>query len=294
VELIEQYNQILRTTEDGTMRRLNRVLDQSFNHIVRRTRIQMKAGYSDAQQRNLALLQEFRNLVPAYRPDRVDAYDRLLRTLLGDASRSGLDVASQLTEQMTPGKPRIDVSIPLDATVSAAAQAKGYLRKHGETFATKAAEVVAKGIAEGRATDSMVQDMRLRLGVVKSRADVIVRTETLRAYNDASNNYYANQGIDLVMYYATADDRSCPYCAPRAGKIYKRQEIKVPLHPRCRCFLSPWDPDIAQMDPDYTAKRAKHSKEVAQAIGKNGTTEAVNLSRAAVFEQVAPTPVSPT
>jgi hypothetical protein len=48
------------------------------------------------------------------------------------------------------------------------------------------------------------------------------------------------------------------------------------------------------MDPDYAAKRAKHSKEVAQAINKNGTTEAVNLSRAAVFEQVVPTPVSPT
>lgn len=292
MDLVEEYNRILRTTEDGTMRLLNRVLDQSFNRIVRRTRIHMKAGYSDAQQRNLALLQEFRNLVPAYRPDRVDAYDRLLRTLLGQASRLGLDVASQLTEQMTPGKPRIDVSIPLDATVSAAAQAKGFLRKHGETFATTAAEVVAQGIAEGRATASMVQDMRLRLGVVKSRADVIIRTETLRAYNDASNSYYANQGIDLVMYYATADDRSCPYCAPRAGKIYKRQEIKVPLHPRCRCFLAPWDADLAQIDPDYASKRNEHSKEVLQAISKNGTTKAINLNQAAVFEQVAPSPIA--
>lgn len=290
MDLVERYNQLLRISEDGTVLLLNRVLDTSFGRLVRRARIHMKAGYTDPAQRNLALLQEFRQLVPVFRSDRIDAYDRILRNLIDISSRYGFTVADELTGQIK-ADPRIDVSIPLEATHASAAQAKGYLRKHGEKFAETAAFTVAQGIAEGRPTDAMIRDLRSRLGVVKSRAEAIIRTESLRAYNDASNTYYAAQGVELVMYYATADDRSCPICAPRAGNIYRRQDIRVPLHPRCRCYLAPWDAETANMDPDYAASRLKHQREVETAIGRL-RTEGVSLNRAAVFEQFAPTPVS--
>ena len=290
MNIVERYNESLRTLEDDAVLMLDRVFNAAFNRLVRRARIHMKAGYSDPVQRNLALLQEFRQLIPVFRADRLDAYDRIFRLLLQTASRYGITVATELGDQVKSG-PRVDVSIPIEATAAAAAQAKGYLRKHGEKFAQTAAFTVAQGVAEGRPTDAMVQDLRSRLGVVKSRADAIVRTESLRAYNDASNSYYAAQGIDLVMYYATADDRSCPICAPRAGNIYRRQDIRVPLHPRCRCYLAPWDADIANMDPDYAASRQRHQREVEAAV-KRLTTEDVSLNRAAVFEQFAPTPVS--
>lgn len=287
--LVERYNSILRTLEDDTLLMLNRILDASFNRLVRRARMQMKAGYADPAQRNMALLQEFRQLVPIFRPDRIDAYDRLFRLLLGTAARYGLTVATDLGDQVRPGA-RIDVSIPLEATAAAAAQAKGYLRKHGERFATTSAEVVARGIVEGRPTDAMIQDLRSRLGVVKSRAEAIVRTESLRAYNEASNTYYAAQGIDHVMYYATADDRACPLCVPRAGNIYRRQDIRVPLHPRCRCYLAPWDAEVANMDPDYAASRERHLVEVRDAQARVRASGAT-LNKAAVFEQIAPVPV---
>jgi len=289
MELIERYNRALRTAEDGTLRMLNRVLDSSFNNLVRRARIQMRSGAADPAQRNLALLQEFRQLVPAYRPDRTDAYDRIFRNLVQTANRYGLTVADELTGLVQTG-PRIDVSIPIEAAVASAAQAKGFLRKHGETFANTSAELVTRGIVEGRPTDAIVQDMRLRLGVVKSRADAIVRTESLRAYNDASNSYYAAQGIDLVMYYATADDRSCAICAPRAGQIYRRPEIKVPLHPRCRCYLAPWTDNPEDLDPDYAAMQKTHQREVARALATS-TREPVSLNKAGVFEQIAPIPL---
>lgn len=290
MDLVERYNQLLRISEDATVLLLNRVLDTSFGRLIRRARIHMKAGYTDPAQRNLALLQEFRQLVPVFRADRIDAYDRILRNLIGSSSRYGFTVADELTGQIK-ADPRIDVSIPLEATHASAAQAKGYLRKHGEKFAETAAFTVAQGVAEGRPTDAMIRDLRSRLSVVKSRAEAIVRTESLRAYNDASNTYYAAQGVELVMYYATADDRSCPICAPRAGNIYRRQDIRVPLHPRCRCYLAPWDAEIANMDPDYAASRQRHQREVETAV-KRLRTEGVSLNRAAVFEQFAPTPVS--
>jgi len=289
MQLLERYNTALRRTEDVSVTQLNRILDNSFNRLIRRTRVQLR-NPTPGVDRNLTLLQEFRELVPAFRPDRVDAYDRVLRGLLRSAEGNGIAVARNLTSVVQPGRRRIDVSIPLDATVAAAAQAKGYLRRHGETFATTAAETVAQGIAEGRPTNAMVDDLRTRLGVVKSRADVIARTESLRAYNAASNTYYAANGIDVVMWYATSDDRTCPICNARAGRIYKRANTNAPAHPRCRCYLAPWDPEIAKIDPEYAQLPQRHREEVSQVR----TVGPADLNKAAVFEQFAPRPVDET
>lgn len=291
MNLLEQYNARLRSLEDGTITMLHRVLDASFNRLVRRTRIHLRAGYTDPAQRNLALLQEFRQLIPAYRPDRVDAYDRVLRTLVQTSMRYGTDAADQLTRQMSPERDRLDTTLPLDATIAAVQQTRGYLRRHGETFAETASFTLAQGVAEGRPTAAMVEDMRQRLNVTKSRATTIVRTESLRAYNTASDRYYSAQGIDTVLYYATADDRTCPWCAPRAGRIYRRADIHVPLHPQCRCFLAPWDLNLEEIDPDYKELRRTHRAQVEEALRNSPPPEPVNLNRAAVFEQLAPTPL---
>jgi SPP1 gp7 family putative phage head morphogenesis protein len=291
LDLPERYNLLLRSLEDDTALMLNRVLDTSFNRLVRRARIQIQSGYTDPAQRNLALLQEFRQLVPTYRPDKIDAYDRILRALLRSASRYGITVASELANELTPENPRIDVNIPLEAIASAAGQAKGYLRRHGETFAVTATEIVAQGLAEGRSIPSTVTDLRQRLNLTKSRATTIVRTESLRAYNDAANTYYASRNIDVVLYYATADDRTCPICAPRAGRLYRREDVRVPLHPQCRCYLAPWDPEIAELNASYDQARIRHRDEVQRALKKVGTVDPSTLNRAALFEQIQPVPL---
>ena len=288
MDLIERYNLILKEEEDRTIKVLNKVLDKSFNRVVRRIRVWLRTENAPRIERDIGILRELRQLVPAVHPGKTDEYDRTFHTPIRRATDHGVDVADSLVGQMAGNRSRIDVSIPLEATMAAAKQSHGYLRKHGERFAETTAEIVASGIAEGRSTERMIREMRDRLGVVKSRGDVIVRTESLRAYNEASNSYYAQNGIDQVLYYATADDRSCPICAPRGGKVYNRKDIRVPVHPRCRCYLAPWDPDIAAMDPDYQAAGARHQKEMEEAQ----TIEPVNLSRAGVFEQFAPTPVS--
>ena len=288
MDLVEEYNLILKREEERTIKVLNKVLDKSFNRVVRRIRIWLRTQNAPQSERDIAILRELRGLVSAVHPGKTDEYDRAFHTVLRRSAEHGVDVADALVGQMAGNRPRIDVSIPLEATLAAARQSHGYLRKHGERFAETSAEIIASGIAEGRSQDRMVREMRDRLGVVKSRADVIVRTESLRAYNEASNNYYAQNGVDYVLYYATADDRSCPICAPRGGRIYKRTDLSVPVHPRCRCYLAPWEPDIAAMDPAYQAAGKRHQKEM-EAVN---TIEPVNLNRAAVFEQFAPVPVS--
>ena len=288
MEIVERYNTLLKAEEDKTIEIVNRALDRSFNRLLRRLRVWLRTENYSKAERDIAVLNILRELVGPINPSRLDAYERAIFNTISASTTAGIVVADALVGQMAGNRPRIDVSIPIEATVAAAKQSNGYLRKHGQRFAETSAEIVASGIAEGRSQDKMIREMRDRLGVVKTRAEVIVRTESLRAYNEASNDYYAQNGVDTVLYYATADDRSCPICAPRGGKIYKRTDIKVPIHPRCRCYLAPWDPDLAAMDRSYRQAGRRHQKEMEKVT----TIEPVNLSRAGVFEQFAPVPVS--
>ena len=287
MEIVERYNVLLKKEEDLTIDVLNRALDRSFNRILRRLRVWLRTPDAPKAERDIAIFNLLNELVTAANPNRTDVYDRAFQTLLDKATTAGIDVADAMVGKMAGNRPRIDISIPLEATVAAARQSHGYLRKHGQRFAETSAEIIASGIAEGRSTDKMIREMRDRLGVVKTRAEIITRTESLRAYNEASDQYYANNNINYVLYYATADDRACPTCAPRGGQVYKRKDVTVPLHPRCRCYLSPWDPDLASMEPAYKRAAERHRKEMRQAT----TIEPANLNRAAVFEQFAPVPV---
>lgn len=290
MQSVELYNQLLKATEDATIQRLNAVLEAAFNRLLRRTRIHLRAAYTDPAQRNLAILQTLRQLIPAgVRPETLDAYDRALRTLITEGQRLGLLSAATATEQAMPTRARLDITIPLEAALSALQQAKTYLHRHGERFAELGSQLLAQGLIEGRPTSAMVRDLRGRLDVVKSRAETIVRTESLRAYNGVANKYYAAQGIDQVFFYATSDDRTCPLCTSRAGNIYQRGAITVPLHPRCRCYLAPWNPDIAQLNPKYAQMPELHRAEVRRAVK---LPESALLNQRGIFEQVSPLPLS--
>jgi hypothetical protein len=301
MNLIEEYNQILHRHESETITMLHRVLDASFARLLRRLRVHLRLGQLDQARRTLQLLPEFEQLIPLYNPDKKDGIDRILQSLVSTASRYGLTVADKLTEaaglsaEADPaasagGASALSISIPLEATAQAAAQARGYLTRHGADFARTSAQLVAQGIAEGRPTDAMVEDLRQRLGVVKSRATTIVRTESLRAYNGATETYYRSRGVDLVMYYATADDRVCPYCAPSAGQIFKIGTIRVPRHPMCRCYLAPWSDDTTILSRSYTAMRSAHKRQVAEQAG--AALKQPVLTRAAPFDIYPPEPVS--
>lgn len=78
-----------------------------------------------------------------------------------------------------------------------------------------------------------------------------VRTNVQMANNEAlKDTYEANQ--DLIageQFIATLDTRTCPICSALDGKVYwykgpkgqpKKKDIqRPPLHPRCRCIMSP-------------------------------------------------------
>ena len=284
-ELIEEYNAALKNQEQQTIDIVNKSLDRAFNRLLRRTYSQIRSGQFQTAERNARVLE----LIPPLLPDRSDGYLVAFRRLLSRSTSFGLDLAAQLSSSVTSSQ--IAVTVPVEAVTAAARQARGYLERHGRTFSIAAAEVLAQGIAEGRPTEEITKDLKRRLRLTKVRAETIVRTESLKAHNEASRNYYAQNGIELVMYFATSDDRTCPVCSSQAGNVFKRNAITVPRHPRCRCYLAPYSDDVFDIDPQYDRMRKEHRTEVLRYARSKG----VDLSYGpASFEIFAPTPARET
>ncbi len=265
MELLERYNLVLQTAETETIERLNKIIDASFNRLIRRVYVHLRTvGKENIALRNILILQELRQLIPAARPDKIDKYTKLFQNLYTRATTLGVDAASQLSVQAGLVSPEsgVGTAIPIEAVKAAIEQTRSLLTKRSLEFANRASDLVAQGILEGRAITDTTEDLRKVLGTTKSAASTITRTETLRAYNSASNSYYIQNNIKEVMWYATADSRTCKFCSPRAGKIYAIGSVSAPLHPRCRCYLAPWDSELIKENSNYNKSRLQHAKEV--------------------------------
>ena len=81
----------------------------------------------------------------------------------------------------------------------------------------------------------------------KLRAEVLARTEVVRAHHVATSQEYRNwdvEGVTVMAEWVTAgDDRVCDECQPMEGKVFTLDEIEgmIPMHPRCRCVALPID-----------------------------------------------------
>jgi SPP1 gp7 family putative phage head morphogenesis protein len=78
------------------------------------------------------------------------------------------------------------------------------------------------------------------------RAEMIARTEIIRAFTEATLQEYRNWGVYnikvLAEWHTTGDDRVCDICQSHEGKIYTLDEASglIPKHPNCRCIFLPY------------------------------------------------------
>ena len=68
------------------------------------------------------------------------------------------------------------------------------------------------------------------------RTETIVRTETLRAYNQGRHKFYEEVGVKWIRWMSVGDKRMCPVCRELDGKRFKvGKALGPPQHPQCRC-----------------------------------------------------------
>ncbi len=89
----------------------------------------------------------------------------------------------------------------------------------------------------------------------KRRADMLARTEAIRAHHMANIQEYKNwraMGVSVIAEWSTAGAGVCEICAEREGHRYELEEIEsmIPQHPYCRCIAVPI-PATTEGEPYY-------------------------------------------
>lgn len=86
---------------------------------------------------------------------------------------------------------------------------------------------------------------------VRTRAEMIARTEYARAVNTGTLQAYCNYGIDKVEVYTSHDSLVCNICLDlEANNPYTIQEAMkfLPAHPNCRCGYNAYIPEPDALD----------------------------------------------
>lgn len=99
---------------------------------------------------------------------------------------------------------------------------------------------LARGIALGWSPRFTARELRAAYGLGLNRALVIARTETLRAYNEATHQNYLNHSDVLGgwQWMASLDLRTCASCWAMHGSVHPLSE-RMDDHPQGRCTQVP-------------------------------------------------------
>ncbi len=121
----------------------------------------------------------------------------------------------------------------------------------GPDSAPKIRGAIGTGIALGKGPRQTAQLVRKEAGLPLSKALLITRTETTRAFREATRLQYGSNSQVVKGYkrLAARSDRTCPACIALDGERY---ELDEPLneHPNGRCSMVPDVLDYADLGLD--------------------------------------------
>jgi SPP1 gp7 family putative phage head morphogenesis protein len=214
---------------------------QSADGVTRRP-----GSYSIAD--GSAKFRKLLELAQAFASDRELAWlQNRYREDFAEAVTLGGDLGQQLAQTANPDATAQSTFVGASrAAVEAAANtASAYIRGEVESFRDNIARIVTDGIGRGKGPRVLEREIRTalqgardpqglnnRLGL-EQRAELIARSELANAYVGAQKAAAARNGFGYARWIATKDERTCPVCASRHGRIYRLDEIVAPGHPRC-------------------------------------------------------------
>lgn len=255
----------LNKLESSQIETLEKILIQSYKDLEAKVRAAVDranaAGNLTSREREFMVLEQLKDSLALINPAQAAVIEQQFNTLLADAGQ----VAFQATERVA-NLTNIDIEAAGQIAqtglqqVKAVAQASDGTVRIGramEDFRLQAQQVIGAGVVRGDSIANITRALKQKLDVSRVRASTIVRTEVLAASNRVAQDTFERLGVEYLMFVATEDSVTCPYCLERAGNIYKLQDFPTPpIHPNCRCFSSPVDID----DPNQVAWADQHYK----------------------------------
>jgi len=173
------------------------------------------------------------------------SYERDLR----EAARLGGELGIRLERLVR--RPAADAPFtgadPL-AIRAAAQSTSAYIQGETVRFRDQLVAIVGEGATRGWGPARLERQIRQalrgakdpngitqRLGL-EQRAALIARSELANAYAKGSLARARDRGDAYVRVLASNDERTCPTCASRNGRIYPVDRLVLGFHPRCRCI----------------------------------------------------------
>jgi SPP1 gp7 family putative phage head morphogenesis protein len=115
-----------------------------------------------------------------------------------------------------------------------------------DTMSQQMGRILAEGLSQGKGVFKIAREMDRSISTLtRTRAEVIARTEIIRAHAEGSLDAYESLGVkelEVEVEFTTAgDDLVCPLCSELEGRLYTVEEARgiIPVHPNCRCAWIP-------------------------------------------------------
>lgn len=224
--------------------------------------------------------------------DKAEESARLVTGKQTEAAGMGAEGAQSLVAAIGIDSPW--VSLPA-ATLRALAGNLGNgtpLFDHFQTLGPDAANTIRKALAEsiaaGKNPRAIASALAGAVGVSMARAETIARTETIRAYREATRQTYAANSsvVEGYIRLSAADARTCAACWALHGTEHDTSEI-MPSHPNCRCVMIPKvedGPSVPDRDESFGAMSEAEQKRVLGEQGYDLWKDGLSLSSFAVVE----------
>jgi SPP1 gp7 family putative phage head morphogenesis protein len=149
------------------------------------------------------------------------AYQRQLSSLAGGVDIDRVSAATQISNRL------------IDIGNARAANAQQRLLQHTADAAQAIERHVTDGIIRGQGWGKTAREIRREVKITRNEAERIVRTESVAASDEARRERFRESGVEYVQVVVTMDERLCGYCANRAGRVYRLDDIQLPFHPNC-------------------------------------------------------------
>lgn len=152
----------------------------------------------------------------------------------------------------------------------------------GKDAAAGARLAIFEGVVAGKGAREIGRDVRASLGVPTYRAMRIARTETLRAYREASLQDYKDNAdyIEGWLWVASLSLRTCASCLAMHGTQHPLSE-QFGSHVQCRCTTVPIfegeDHDL-EPGPEWFAKQSEEDRESILGKGKAAAYDAGEIT----------------
>jgi len=151
------------------------------------------------------------------------------------------------------------------------ARAYNDLKGITDAMSSQISRVLAQGMADGDGPtllarklvstingtgmgDLKITDTLGRFIPAQRRAELLARTEIIRAHHVATIQEYRNWGVEGITvkgeWQTAGDERVCDECAALEGQVFSLDEIEgmIPYHPQCRCIALPYIEELKKYE----------------------------------------------